>query len=57
MCHCHCGRDSVASFGVANLAEANVHARVGHGFIGVIVVGQEILLELAFIIVVALQGG
>lgn len=57
MCDAHCRRDSVASFGFAGLAEADVHARVGERFIGVVIVGEEILLELAFIAVVALRGG
>lgn len=54
MCHGHSGCDSVASLGFASLAEANVHARVDSWFISIIVVGQDFLLELAFIVVVAL---
>lgn len=51
MCHCHGGCDPVASLGFASLAEADVHPGVGGRFIGIIVVGQEILLELTFIVV------
>lgn len=57
MCHGHGGCDPVASLSFAGLAQANVHARVGGGFIGIIVVGQEILLELTFITIVALRSG
>lgn len=56
VCHGHFGCDPVASFAFAHFTEADVHARVRSGLIGVVVVGQDILLELAFIVVVSLRG-
>lgn len=53
VCHGRGGCDPVASLGFSGLAEANVHAGVGSWFVGVVVVGQKILLELAFVVVVA----
>lgn len=43
--HAHGGGDAVAPLSLPGLAEANVHARVGSRLVGVIVVGQKVLLE------------
>ena len=52
MCHCHGGGHSVSSFCFAVLTQADVHPFVGHRLVGVVVVGEELLSELALIVVV-----
>lgn len=52
MCDCHSRRHSVSSLSFAILTEANEHPRVDYRFIGVVVVGQELLSELALVAVV-----
>lgn len=52
MCHRHGGGHSVSSFCFAVLTQADVHPRVGHGLVGVVVVGEERLSELALVAVV-----
>lgn len=54
MCHSHCRCDAVASFGFSSLAESDEHVGVGNGFIGIIVVDQKSLLEVAVVAVVSL---
>lgn len=54
MGHAHGGSDAVAPLGLSGLAEADVHARVGSRLVGVVVVGQKVLLEPAVFAVVAL---
>lgn len=49
MCDGHGGGGLVASLNAAMLAEGNVEALVNKRLIGVVVVGQQSLLELAFI--------
>lgn len=55
MRHGHCWRDPVASFGFSSLAESDEHVRVGDGLVGVVVVGQKSLLEVAVVAVVSLR--
>lgn len=55
MGHAHGGSDAVAPLGLSGLAEADVHARVGGWLVGIIVVGQKVLLEPAVFAVVALR--
>lgn len=52
MCHRHGGWYSVSSFCFAVLTQADVHPWVGHRLIGVVVVGKELLSELALVVVV-----
>lgn len=55
MCHCHSLCNPVAPLGFSSLAEANVHARIGSGFIDIVVVCQDVLHEFAFVAEVFLE--
>lgn len=49
MCDSHGGSGLVASLGAAMLAEGDVEALVNKRLIGIVVVGQQGLLELALV--------
>lgn len=55
MCHRHGGWHSVSSFCFAVLTQADVHPRVGHRLVSVVVVGEELLSELTLMVVVWLR--
>lgn len=57
MCHRHGGGHSVSSLCFATLTQADVHPWVGRRLVGVVVVGEELLAELALVVVVQLGGG
>lgn len=55
MCHCHGGWHSVSSFCFAVLTQTDEHPRVCCWLVGIVVVGQELLSELALVAVVELR--
>lgn len=55
MCHRHGGRHSVSSFCFAVPTQADVHPRVSHRLVGVVVVGEELLFELTLVVEVQLE--
>lgn len=50
MCYRHGGWHSVSSFCFAILTQADVHPWIGHRLVGVVVIGQEFLPELALVV-------
>lgn len=54
MCHSHGGWHSASSFCFAVLTQADVHPRVGHRLVSVVVVGEELLSELTLVVVMQL---
>lgn len=49
------GRNSVSSFCFAVLTQADVHPRMGHRLVGVVVVGKELLPKLALVVKLELK--
>lgn len=49
MCHGHGRRNPVSFFRSAGLAQSDIHAGVRHGLVRIVIVGQELFFELAFV--------